>query len=80
MDMWAGKRLRVQQMTRLLMLGFLRLFFIFTPAVAVVFCCLYFGETYLIERGLKNFLFIPAVAAMTISFLLFHLILGGYRI
>jgi hypothetical protein len=66
----------MQKMNTHLLRGFAKLVFLFTPAVAVVFALLYFGDAFLIKHGLGHFLFVPAVVALAISFLLFHRILG----
>jgi len=63
-------------MIRVMLVGLAKLIFLFAPSVGGVFTLLYFFDVYLINRDLKQFLFIPTVASLAICFFLFRLILG----
>jgi hypothetical protein len=63
-------------MNKLLSIGLVKLVFLYFPAAAVVFTTLYFCGVILIENGLRDFIFIQAVAALAILLLLSNFILG----
>jgi hypothetical protein len=64
-------------MARLLLIAFSKLLFLVAPIVAVIFTIVYFLDRFLIEHGLKYLLSLPAAAAIAISLLSFHLIVGS---
>jgi hypothetical protein len=63
-------------MKKLLLVAFLRLFLLFLPMAILTFYFCYLADVYLQASGLRNFMFLPAVASLAVLFLVFNIVIG----